>query len=342
MLDNATTYNEPSTPYFKTAVRIRNAAQALLGELDGLVHHRPAAVLDAEPPTDGGKIEEVESHPEQLDADVPMPPIGDLEPPLEILDVLMSEESVRNDTNLVLTSTPIESLLKFELPLIRPPAPPLPPVKTFVSNPVLHERNRRKKQKEREQEQEREREREKEREKGKEKRARYDRGAAIKRKREERHAALDASPGFRSTRTRAGAAAAAAFEAEVVETPDESSVAGDQSVAEAGPSTTPSEKPKRHRKSTALPNPDMPPTVDHVDNWQSFKMFEVGWILPPEQKRGGRVGTERGPVPPPRKRAKTSKIISAETLRRYADPLGCYMFSPRQVSAIGGQRGAHR
>nr|VWP00090.1 Guanine nucleotide-binding protein subunit beta-like protein (Cytoplasmic antigenic protein 1) [Ganoderma boninense] len=317
VLDNATTYNEPSTPYYKTAVRIRNAAQALLAELDGLVHHHPPApVPNAEPPADGGKVEEVDCQPEQLGTDISMPPIGDLEPPLEVLDLLMSEEAVRNDTNLVLTSTPIESLLQFELPLIRPPAPPPPPVKEFVSNPVLHERMRRKREKEREMEMEREKEREMEREKEREKgkRPKYDRSAAIKRKREERHAALDASPGFRSTRTRAGAAAAAAFEAEVVstpETPDESAVAGDQPMAEAGPSATPT-RPRRQRKSTALPTSDMPPTVDDVDNWQSFKMFEVGWILPPEQKRRGRIGTERGPVPPPRKRAKTSKITFDE------------------------------
>ena len=42
--------------------------------------------------------------------------------------------------------------------------------------------------------------------------------------------------------------------------------------------------------------------MEDVDDWDSFKKFETGWILPPEQKRHGRPYVERGPVPPPRKR----------------------------------------
>ena len=320
MLDNAITYNQPASPFYKTAMRIRNAAQAPLAELDKLVHH-PASVKSDTNHVADGKVEEIEGQSEPLD--VPMPQIGDLEPPLNILELLMSEESIRQDTYLVLTTTPIESLLNFELPLIKPPAPPPPPVKRPSNEtPLQQERKRRRLAKEREQEEkereiekekEREREEEREREKEKAKKGKYDRSAALKRAREERQAALDASPGFRSTRTRAGAAAAAAFEAEAggpSETPDGSSVAAeDQPATEAAASSSPSEKPKRQRKSMGAPGQDMPIAVQDVDSWQSFKMFEQGWILPADHKRRGRTAVERPPQPPPRKRAKTSTSL---------------------------------
>ncbi|TBU24142.1 hypothetical protein BD311DRAFT_702623 [Dichomitus squalens] len=321
VLDNAITYNQPASAYYKTAIRIRNAAQAPLAELDKLVHHPAGTAPDAEPVVNG-KIEETEAQSTQLD--VPMPQIGDLEPPLDILDLLMSEESIRQDTNLILTTTPIESLLNFELPLIRPPAPPPPPAKRPSSeSPLEQERKRRRiakekeekekeieKEKETEKEKEREREEEKEREKEKGKKGKYDRSAALKRAREERQAALDASPGFRLTRTRAGAVAVAAFEGEAggtSETPDGGSAAEDQLSVEASSSTAPPDKPKRQRKSMAPPGQDMPITVQDVDSWQSFKLFEQGWILPADHKRRGRATVERPPQPPPRKRTKTSK-----------------------------------
>ncbi len=61
------------------------------------------------------------------------------------------------------------------------------------------------------------------------------------------------------------------------------------------------------RRGSSLPSPsDAPPLVTDVDHKGSFKMFDKGWILPPEQKRGGRRPVERLPLPP-RKRVKTGK-----------------------------------
>ena len=74
----------------------------------------------------------------------------------------------------------------------------------------------------------------------------------------------------------------------------------------AGPSTasaTP-EKPRRSRKSTAGLARDIPLTVEDVDSKQSFRMFEKGWILPAEHRRGGWIAIERLPLPP-KKRRKT-------------------------------------
>ena len=57
--------------------------------------------------------------------------------------------------------------------------------------------------------------------------------------------------------------------------------------------------PRRQRQRRPK---ETPTQVEDVDDWDSFKKFETGWILPPEQKRHGRPYVERGPVPPPRKR----------------------------------------
>lgn len=61
------------------------------------------------------------------------------------------------------------------------------------------------------------------------------------------------------------------------------------------------------RRQSSLPSPsDAPPLVTDVDNKGSFQLFDKGWILPPEQKRGGRRPVERQPLPP-KKRVKTGK-----------------------------------
>lgn len=46
----------------------------------------------------------------------------------------------------------------------------------------------------------------------------------------------------------------------------------------------------------------IPQVVENVDNQGSFKLFDVGWILPSGQKRGGRQPVERSSLPPPKKR----------------------------------------
>jgi len=90
-------------------------------------------------------------------------------------------------------------------------------------------------------------------------------------------------PGSRVPRTRKAIAAAAAFDAEA------------------------SGKSEGNRKRPAsLPGQTVvPPTVDDVDKQRSFTMFDAGWILPPDQKRGGRAPVERQAGPPPRKRMRT-------------------------------------
>ncbi|KAI0364675.1 hypothetical protein BV20DRAFT_1116249 [Pilatotrama ljubarskyi] len=297
VVNNAMTYNQPNTPFYRTAVRIQSSMSHLFSDLDRTLGIPPG-------PPRGEQTDKVVAKGEQLDGDVvdgvqadgnvladvrpgsqtptecTLPPIGDLEPRLDLLELLVSEELVRQDTDIVMLTTPIESLLNYEMPIIRPPAPPPPPPKPKA--------------------------------KPKPKKPKVDRRAALERKRLERLSALDSSPGFRAPRTRAARAAAAAFEAEAAggSQPPEGEAAQSSSAAEgredvAGPSTT-EKRSKKPRRSSVLPPQDLPLTVDNVDNRKSFAMFERGWILPPDQKRGGRARVERQPLPPPKKKAKTS------------------------------------
>ncbi|KAH9939113.1 uncharacterized protein BXZ73DRAFT_89157 [Epithele typhae] len=354
VLDNAITYNEPNSPYYKVAMRIRNNLPMELDALDSLMNHSPPPLQE---PMDVDIEEDSKPPAEPQPTASPqlptLPPLGDLEPPFPILDLLESEETIRQATTLIITSNPIQSLLNLEHPLIRPPAPP-PPGSKKASGST----------------------------KG------TDRKAALARKRAERQAALDASPGFRSLRSQGGPfdfvplrssshpapepeSESEAPELEVEPEAGPSSVQepavdvnahADESVDidididiegddEAGPGTVnpdglevtndmtqepeaataaqepgpeqelqlepepaepegqPEEEPepvKKPRKPRQRHLPPPPKEVRDVGSWDSFKQFEQGWILPPEQKRGGRRVVERGPAPPPRKRQKRS------------------------------------
>ncbi|KAI0765639.1 hypothetical protein BD413DRAFT_637686 [Trametes elegans] len=287
VVSNAMTYNQPSTPFYKTALRIQTSLPTILADLDRTLSIRPTPKVEApecgqlspDLPTDKEAVIPP-SPPEQIPPDQAPPLVGDLEPPLEILDLLISEELVRQDTDVVMTSAPIQSLLNYEMPNIRPPAPPPPAPKPKV--------------------------------KPTKKKPKYDRKTALERKRLERLRALDSSPGFRAPRTRAAMAAAAAFEAEATGNSDapgtdngEPSSASATAEDGAGPSRS-ERSARKPRRSAVPPSQDVTLAVQDVDRRKSFAMFEHGWILPPSQKRGGRAPVERQPLPPPRKRAKTS------------------------------------
>lgn len=57
---------------------------------------------------------------------------------------------------------------------------------------------------------------------------------------------------------------------------------------------------------------EVPPLIDKVDDYRSFKMFDAGWIFPENQKRGGRTAVERKPLSPKRK-ADPAKGLSTPT-----------------------------
>lgn len=75
-------------------------------------------------------------------------------------------------------------------------------------------------------------------------------------------------------------------------------------------SPKPGRPPRRKRSSLSLlGRTELPPVVLDVDNRDSFKMFDGGWILPPDQRRGGRMPVDRSVQLPPRKRARTGNSL---------------------------------
>ncbi|KAE9396919.1 hypothetical protein BT96DRAFT_1038487 [Gymnopus androsaceus JB14] len=51
--------------------------------------------------------------------------IGDLEPPLELVELLFSLDAIKDESHLILNTDPLSSLLSFEFPVFKPPPPPL-------------------------------------------------------------------------------------------------------------------------------------------------------------------------------------------------------------------------
>ncbi|KAJ3836367.1 bromodomain and PHD finger-containing protein 3 [Lentinula raphanica] len=118
VLNNAMTYNKAGTPFFKAAQRIHNSARPILEELER-AYTKPNPNQSLERSEDAA-----------MEVDTPILPspslIGDLEPPLELVELLLSLEAIKDESSLVLTSDPISSLINVELPVFKPPPPPLP------------------------------------------------------------------------------------------------------------------------------------------------------------------------------------------------------------------------
>ncbi|KAL0579001.1 hypothetical protein V5O48_002996 [Marasmius crinis-equi] len=252
VLDNAILYNKSGSPYHKTASRIRAALPAHFQGLEELrlAHTQPGRDL-AEGIAEG-----------EAPATTSTPlPIGDLEPPLDVIELLVSQEAVTSDLSVILNDDPLTSLFNFELPVDKPPPTP-PPVQP--------------KQR-----------------KGRNRPTRAEKDAYNAKRREIRAAAKAAAsqPGGFSE---GGPVGTLLDDAEAIST-------GSELSANDGPSQL-----SRGRRTPSGSLPVQPELLDSVDNKGSFRYFNAGWILPPDQKRGGRASlTERPVLPPPRKRART-------------------------------------
>lgn len=272
VISNAMTYNKPTTPFYKVAQKIQTTAEPILAELHKLSSRQA--------PNDQG----VETQ------EVFLSEIGDLEPPLPIIDMLLSDESFKEDIDLILNKDPLASLYSYELPKMKPP-PPLPP----PPPPKI----------------------------------KIDRRAALARKRQER---MDKGPGFRAPRTRRAAAVYAQFEEEVGEQTSavgtaETSATVTITQPEAGPSSQPARaeggtpsksgrKPKRSiQPGTQAEAPQM---VEGLDSRQSFAMFDKGWILSPDTRRGNRPRQPPPPAPTPKKKGKTIVVRGKSHLSAFS------------------------
>ncbi|KAF7431134.1 nuA3 HAT complex component nto1 [Pleurotus ostreatus] len=282
VLSNAILYNKPGTAFYKTATRIRASARPILDELDKLcVSHTELAT--GAPDLSAMTVDESSS---------PLPPLplGDLEPPLTVLEMLVTDSGgLQEGLPFLLEEPAITSLFRYEFGKDKPPPPPPPPKpkKTKVKPPK--------------------KDRAEEYEKRRLIRQQQKEAAAVS---SPQDALLDQSPGFRIPRTRKQAANAAAFEAEATA---EVSVETEGTELQANLYETPGPSSKKRAPRAQVGQLGQPQWVEDVDSRSSFALFENGWILPEGSRRGGRDRPAAAPVvapTPPTKRNRAGHEVS--------------------------------
>jgi NuA3 HAT complex component NTO1 len=262
-------YNKPGTPYYKAAQRIRLNSATVLAELDNLRTSAPSELVSDNGMTDRSHL--------QCDNST----IGDLEPPLALLDLLVSRD-VADELSIVLHSDPLQFLLAYELP----EAKPLPVA------PIQHALPPSKKKRERK--------------------------AEFGKRRTEQRAALaaeadsemgDASFGSHTLPlTSHPAKLAATIDMDpAAKTIAAMTVASSELDYESEAEQILGKR-KRAKRDRSHPGTDAEVLTD-INPKASFALFDKGWILDPGVRRGGRTRTERLPPPPTKKRPKGAGIF---------------------------------
>lgn len=282
-MNNAILYNRQGTPFHKAALRMQNAIPPIMEELR--------------------QFENLTNYSETDSTNT----IGDLEPPLEILELLLSPESIQSDMDLLLDDTPLASLFSYALPKLKPPPPPPRP----PTPPPPRQSKKR----------------------GRKPRKKsgdiadddainsfvdvmgVDAVEDLSTLVVSTGDHVDGSPAVEPTEQRDGGTdePSGMSRQESTQRPPEELVEHSlpPSASEVSISANPSKRERASRQSRS--KNDALPLVDGINNHQSFKMFNEGWILPPEQKRGGRVSVDRQNVAVtsrPRKRMRTGTMFS--------------------------------
>ena len=296
MIDNAIKYNKYDTQFYKVATRLRAMSKVVLPQLNDVI---VPPHLQGPAPSFEVDQEEVDPSAQYAEASNRL---GDLEPPLRNIELLFSDEAIREHEDmefLLGDQTPISALVAYELGVPRriepspppspPPPPPPPPPLPSASAPAK-----------------------KSKAKGKSKKGAKNTVVPMD---VEQLIILDSSPGFRVHVPRIQVNE----NEELVAGPSMTSIhAGiENEHLDAGPATeSKGNKGKGKAKINTAPTPTHIPIpgtglsgleheshpIETIDKQQSFKMFNEGWILPPDQKRGGRARVERPPPPPPKKK----------------------------------------
>jgi hypothetical protein len=251
-------YNKPGTPYYKAAQRIKSNSATLLAELDNL---KTLAPLEFDGHDEYTKI--------LLQRNIS--PIGDLEPPLAVVDLLTSLD-VTNDLSIVLKSNPLQSLLAYELPEAKPApltsAPPTPPSR----------------------------------------KTKRERKAELVRRRAEVRAAIAAARlDAEANLELVGPPLSDHCMTEEVSTGTAPTTATEVVLANIDPNASDTEqvlgKRKRAKPAPLLPGPDAEVLTD-INPKASFALFDTGWILDPAVRRNKRSPVVQLPQPLAKKRTK--------------------------------------
>ncbi len=256
-------YNKPGTPYYKAAQRIESNSATVLADLDNLKTVAPLE-LDYD--------ERI-----RILLQRNLSPIGDLEPPLAVVNLLTSLD-IANDLSIVLNSDPLQSLLAYELPEARPP-PLTPALPTLPSRKIKRERK-----------------------------------AEHVRKRVEQRAVTGAAkaPALPDTEDNLIQVDLSMSERHMTEEVSNAGTALTTTTEGAGVNTDLGNtsdtervlgKRKRTKPAPLQPGSDAEVLTD-INPKASFALFDKGWILDPGVRRGGRPRAIQPPQPLQKKRTK--------------------------------------
>ena len=324
-------YNKDGSVFFKNAQRIKKESRLMLANLDKLrFHHEESSRLGRIQPNEPVPTVTNDSSQDDTMLDTQQTqsveseishgtPIGDLEPDLESLELLVSTKDICEDLNIELGDTiPIASLLSYEFATMKPPLLDSPMVERMQDGSLIEIMEGRvggrkggkksKPKRDRKAEAERARLNREAREAavlvaseastGELQGTNREDGQLELRREREIQAALDASAGFRAPQAKA--------------TTSEFDIERSLADMEAGQTLG---KPKKRPPVIPTMQPIVPRVVSAVDNRDSFNLFNAGWILPPDQKRGGRAPLtlqQSQTTQPPKKKQKFGVHICSQ------------------------------
>jgi hypothetical protein len=308
VIDNAIKYNKYDTQYYKVATRLRALSKVVLPQLNDVIVPRH---LQGPVPSFEVDQEEVDPCAQYAEASNSL---GDLEPPLQNVELLFSNEMIREHEDmefLLGDQDPISSLVAYDLGIPKlievspPPSPSPPPLPLLPLLPAPAPIRGKAK--------------------GKGKKVTKSHAVPMD---VERLAMLDGTPGFRAPvqRVQAGESEGQTDWSPIFwvnpETGSEHPNAGPtvESKGKKGKGklvvAAPTHTPILAPGSSGLEHEHHP--IETIDKQQSFKMFNEGWILPPDQKRGGRARVERlPPLPSKKKKPRVYLLFSLALLLTY-------------------------
>jgi Bromodomain len=266
VIENAMRYNKPGTPYYKAAQRIKLNSATVLMELDNLRTSAPSKVV-----SDNGRMDS-----SQLQRDTST--IGDLEPPLGLLDLLVSLD-IADELTIILRSDPLQFLLAYELPEAKPL--PMAPVQSALPP--------------------RKKKRERKAELGK--RCTEQRAALVAQSIVAAEADSEMGDASFGSHPFPPTSFPAKFAASVDTNQTATTTTAGSEVEYGSEAEQILGKRKRAKPAHSHPGMDAEVLTD-INPKASFALFDKGWILDPGVRRGGRGRVERLPPPPTKKRPK--------------------------------------
>lgn len=261
-------YNKPGTPYYKAAQRIQSNSATVLAELSSLRTSAPSELL---------------AHNETMVNSLVQPSVstmGDLEPPLDLLDLLVSP-NIADELSIVFRTDPLQFLLAYELPefKLRPMAPVQP---TASSRKTKRER------------------------KAKSGKKRAEQHVAAPVAEDDPEMTMFDSSALNSTRFQAMSAAVA--DTDSVTTPTAATTFASPGLEVNSEAEQVLGKRKRTKPAPLHPGTDAEILTD-INPKASFALFDKGWILDPGVRRGGRARIERLPELLTKKRPKGTCVF---------------------------------